>query len=188
MVRGDRVAQQCQDASARDVCDRLRVTLQCVEVGSLAHVGARAVPREDVPFGCGEALPTVVSFENIPISAGEHLCVDGCVNGRLNLIRARPDICQIDRSSILRRPQRLSCDVEIHRPRDRVGDHQRRGCEVVHLDVGVDTSFEITISTQDRRDRQIGFVDGRAYLGNQRPGIADTRRAAVTHDVEAKLL
>jgi hypothetical protein len=84
--------------------------------------------------------------------------------------------------------QRLGLEVEVHRAGQRVGDHQRRAGQVVHLDVRVDPALEVPVARQHRHDGQVGLVDrGRDLLG-QRAGVADAGGAAVADQVVAQLL
>ena len=58
----------------------------------------------------------------------------------------------------------------------------------VRLDVGVDAPFEIPVAAQHRHNGEAMLVDSRTHFRNQGSGVADARRAAIPHDVEAELL
>ena len=85
-------------------------------------------------------------------------------------------------------PERLVEQVDVHRPRERVRDHERRRREVVHLHVGVDPALEVAVARQHRDDREVLRVDDVGDLLRQRPRVPDAGRAAVADEVEAELL
>ena len=99
-----------------------------------------------------------------------------------------PDVLEVDVRAVLVLPERLVEQVDVHRPRQRVGHAQRRRGEVVHLHVGVDAALEVAVAAQHRHDREVLGVDGVGDLLRQRAGVADARRAAVADEVEAELL
>src|SRR5690606_39297359 len=84
--------------------------------------------------------------------------------------------------------QRLGVEVDVHRPGQRVGHHQRRGGQVVHLDIGVDAAFEVAVTGQHRGDREVVVVDRLGDLLRQRTGVANAGGAAVADEVEAQLV
>ena len=84
--------------------------------------------------------------------------------------------------------ERLVEQVDVHRPRERVGDDERRRREVVHLHVGVDPALEVAVAAEHGDDREVLGVDDRGDLLGQRAGVADARRAAVADEVEAERL
>ena len=84
--------------------------------------------------------------------------------------------------------ERLVEQVDVHRPRERVGHDERRRREVVHLHVGVDPALEVAVAREDGDDREVLGVDDVGDLLRQRPGVPDARRAAVADEVEAERL
>ena len=79
-------------------------------------------------------------------------------------------------------------DVDIHRARNRVRDHQRRRREVVESHDGIDAALEIAIAAQDRARHQVAILDRAGDRLVNRPAVADTGRASVTDQVEAQFL
>ncbi len=73
-------------------------------------------------------------------------------------------------------------------PAERIGHHQRRRGEIVHLHVRVDATLEVAIARQHRHDREIALADRLGHLLRQRPRVADAGGAAVADEVEAELL
>src|SRR6185369_1631494 len=78
--------------------------------------------------------------------------------------------------------------VDVHRAGQRVGDDQRRGRQVVHLDVRVDPALEVAVAGQHGDDGQVALVDPGGDLLLQRAGVADAGGAAVSDQVEADLI
>ena len=62
--------------------------------------------------------------------------------------------------------ERVRLEVEVHRAGQRVGDHQRRRREVVHLHVGVDAALEVAVAREHRGDREVVVVDGLAEISS----------------------
>src|SRR5205823_690014 len=83
---------------------------------------------------------------------------------------------------------RLVVQVDVHAAGQGVRHHQRGGCQVVHADVLVDATLEVAVAGQHGGGGQLAVVDRLADLGQQRAAVADTRRAPVADQVEAKLL
>ena len=104
------------------------------------------VPCEQLAFGHVEALPAVVAVEHGGVVLEEHLAADGTVNHGRDLLVGRPDVLQIHVIAVCVGTERLGLEVEVHRAGERVGDDQRRGGQVVHLDVRADAAFEVAVS------------------------------------------
>ena len=84
--------------------------------------------------------------------------------------------------------ERLVEQVDVHRPRERVGDHERRRGQIVHLHVGVDAALEVAVAAEHGHDREVLGVHDRRHLVGQRAGVADAGRAAVADEVEPERL
>ena len=78
--------------------------------------------------------------------------------------------------------------VQIHRAGQRVGDDERRRCQVVGADLLLDAAFEISVAAQHGRDNQAARVDLGRYIVRQRAAVADARRAAVADENETELI
>ena len=85
-------------------------------------------------------------------------------------------------------PSGSRLQVDVDRPGQRVGDHQRRRGEVVGQGQRVDAAFEVAVAAQHRGRDQIALLDRRADRLRQRPAVADAGRAAVADQVEAQRL
>ena len=85
-------------------------------------------------------------------------------------------------------PSGVLGDVDLHRAGEGVRDDQRRGRQVVHLDVGVDPALEVAVAGEHRGDGQVVVVDRLGDLLRQRAGVADAGGAAVADEVEADLV
>src|SRR6202012_3714191 len=95
-------------------------------------------PLEGVASRDVEAAPVVVALEHVGVVGGEHLGGDGAGHDAAHLVGGRPDVGQVDGVAVAVVAEGVAVQVDVHRARQRVGDHQRRGGQVVHLDVGVD--------------------------------------------------
>ena len=159
VVGGDRIAQLQQHPGTFDVRDRRRFTLQTLKVGSLAHIGGVLVPGEGRAFGSVQALPAVIAVEDGPVLRGEHLGVDGLGDDLLNFHRVRPDVPQEHIVALRVLAKRVILKVEVHSSGQRVGDHQRRGGQVVHLHIRVDAALKVAVARKHRSHRQILILD-----------------------------
>src|SRR5262249_52944809 len=188
VVGGDRVAQLREDTGTGDVGDRGRLHLHALEVRGLADVRRLRVPLEGVAGGDRQRLPLGVTGEDVPVGLVEPALGDGVGHDVGDLGLGRPDVLQVDRVAVLVGAQGVPGDVHLHGAREGVRDDQRRGGQVVHLDVGVDAALEVPVAGEDRSDREVVVVDGLGDLLRQRAGVADAGGAAVTDQVEADLV
>ena len=159
-----------------------------VEVRGLAHVGGLGVPREGVALRGGQRLPPLVAGEDVGVVVGEHVLADRPGDGLLDLGRRGPDVAQEHVVAVGVLPERVGLEVEVHRPGERVRDHQRRRGEVVHLHVRVDPALEVAVAGQHRDDREVVLLHRGRDLVDDRPGVADAGGAAVADQVVAELL
>src|SRR5699024_6919225 len=102
-----------------------------------------------------------------------------------DLLGGRPDVLQEDVVAVLVLTQRLGLEVEVHGAGDGVSDDEDRGRQVVHLDVRIDATLEVTVTGQDCGSSQVGAVDPLGDLLRQRAGVTDTDGAAIDDGVEA---
>ncbi len=72
------------------------------------------------------------------------------------------------------------------RPGERVGDDERRRCQVIGAHLRMDAALEVTVAGQYRGDDQVVLGDRERDVFGQRPAVADARRAAVADEVEAE--
>ncbi len=84
--------------------------------------------------------------------------------------------------------QGLGGDVDVQASRQRIGDHQRRRGEEIHLDFRMHAALEIAIAGQHRAGDDIGGSDGFGDFRLQGSGVADASGAAVTHGVKPERL
>ncbi len=188
VVGGDRVAQLGQDACAGDVLDRRGLHGHALEVRGLAHVGGLRVPLEGVAGRDRERLPLGVAREDVLVGLGEHVLADGGGHDLVDLGLGGPDVLEEDRVAVLVGAQGVLGDVHLHGAGQGVRDDQRRGRQVVHLDVRVDPALEVAVAGEHRGDREVVLVDRLGDLVRQRAGVADAGGAAVADQVEADLV
>ncbi len=188
VVGGDRVAELGQDAGAVDVRDRGGLHRHALEVRGLADVGRLRVPLEGVALRDGQRLPLGVAREDVGVGLVEHVLADGVRHDVVDLGLGRPDVLKVDRLAVLVDAERVLGDVDLHGAGDGVRDDQRRGRQVVHLDVRVDPALEVAVAGEHRRHGQVMVVDGLGDLLGQRARVADAGGAAVADEVEADLV
>ena len=138
------------------------------------------------PDGHLERVPALVARVHVGVAAREHLGLHRVLDRVVDLALRRPDVAQVDRLAVGALAERLGGEVDVHAAGERVGDHQRRRGEVVHLHLGVDPALEVPVARQHRRDRQVPLLDRRRDLLRQRAGVPDAGRAAVADEVEAE--
>ena len=159
VVGGDRVAEQGQHPCVFDAGQRSGLRGQIVEERRAAHVGGGRVPGECVPGRDRQGPPAVVAGEHLRVLAGEHLRAQAGGDDLADLGRRRPDVAQVHRLAVAAGAQRVGGQVDVHRPGQRVGDHQRRGGQVVQLGLGVDAALEVPVAGQHRADRKVPLGD-----------------------------
>ena len=171
-----------------DVVDAAHRHGHAVEVGRVLDVGGGAVPGVEVTLGRSHRIPARIALEHVGVVVREQLRPQGGGDHVADLPVARPDIAQVYRLAVAAGAQRFAGQVDVHGAGDGVGHHQRRGGEVVHLHLGVDSAFEVAVARQHRRHRQVVLGDAPGHRFGQRSGVADAGGAAVADDVEAQLL
>jgi hypothetical protein len=188
VVRGDRVAEQRQHPRALDVAQRLGLAREVLEVRAAGARRSIVVPREAVARRHLEPLPALVALEHLAVGAREHLPADRVLDRLRDLLRGRPDVGQEDLLAVVGDPERLVEQVDVHRPRERVGDDERRRREVVHLHVGLMRPSKLRLPESTEHDREVLGGDRLGDLLGQRSRVPDAGRAAVADEVEAELL
>ena len=154
--------------------------------GGPPDVGRLGLPGEAVAGRHRQAAPPVVALEDAGVLLAEHLGGDRAEHRLLNLALGRPDVLQVHRPPVGARAERLGGQVDVHRPGQRVGHHQRRRGEVVRAHVLLDAALEVAVAAQHRGNHQALLPHlGRDLLG-QRAAVADAGRAPVADEVEAE--
>ena len=128
----------------------------------------------------------LVALERGGVAGGEHLSVQGATDGICHRVIARPEVGQEHRLAVTVEPERLGGEVEVHGAGDRVGNDQWRRGQVVHLDVWVDTPFEVAVSRQHGDDGEVVLLGQLADAWEQRSGVTNAGRATEAHEVEAE--
>src|SRR5690606_15508230 len=105
-----------------------------------------------------------------------------------DLGRGGPDVAQEHGLAVGAGPERLLVEIDVHRARDRVRDHERRGREVVRAHDRVHATLEVAVTGEDRAHDVVAVLDGGGDALVYRAGVADARRAAVAGEIEAELL
>ena len=166
--------------------ERRGLSGQPVEVGRVADVGRVGLPLVDLAGRCRQRLPALVALEHVGVLRREQLGVDRREHRGLDLLLGRPDVLQVHRRTRRAHAQRLGCQVDIHRPCDGVGDHERRRREVVGPHERLDAALEVAVARQHRRHHQALVFDGRRHVIGQGTAVADAGRASVADEVESE--
>lgn len=82
--------------------------------------------------------------------------------------------------------KRFSGQIDVDRSGQGIGDDQRWRGQECRANLLVNPALEVTISGEHRGDDQFVRVNCLCYLANERPGVADTRCAAIAYGVEAE--
>ena len=190
VVGGDRVAELGQHAGTGDVRDRRRLAPPCPRsTGACARRSSSGPTRRCCRSGwAARASARRPRTRRRSREANISLSIEAVDD----VARPRLGVGQMSRRktgvAVLVVAQRVGREVEVHRAGEGVGDDQRRGRQVVHLDVGVDPALEVAVARQHRGTARSCVVDrGDDRLG-QRAGVADAGGAAVADEVEAELL
>ena len=152
VVGGDGVAEGREYASAGDVGDRGRLDGHAVEVGRLAHVGRGGVPFKRRTGRSRQRAPALVTVEDASVLMIEHACFDRRIDRRLHFCGIRPNVFQVHVVAVRADAESVFLEIEVHRTGERIGDHEWRRSQVVHLHVGVDAAFEVAVAREHSGD------------------------------------
>ena len=130
----------------------------------------------------------MVSVEYGSVVLEEHLAAHGAVHHGGHLGVGGPDVLEVHVVAIRVGAKRLGFEVEVHRAGERIGDNQRRGGQVVHLDVRADAAFEVAVAGEHGGDGQVVGVDRLGNLGQQRAGVADAGGATKADQLVAECI
>ena len=186
MVGSNRVTEQRKNSRARDVTHRRRLQGHSLEVGGLSDIGGLGIPLKGVTGRGGKRLPAFVTVKHRLVLTGEHLRVDRRINGRLHLGSVWPYVCQEHVLSARVLTQGLRVEVEVHGSRECIGNHERGACQVVHLDVGIDASFKVSVSRENSGHGQVVIVHRLGNLLVQGARVSDTGGAAIADQIETE--
>ena len=188
VVGGDLVAEQREDARVDHVLDRIGGHGHALEIGRVLHVGGVDAPLEGLARWRLDLAPVGVALEDVGVAFLEDLLGDELLDVRLDFLRRRPDVAQIDGLAVLALAQRLLRQVHVDVAGERVGDNERRRGEIVRLHIGVDATLEVAVARQHGRGDDVVLVDRLGDDFRQRTGVADAGRAAIADQIEADLV
>src|ERR1044072_6546287 len=84
--------------------------------------------------------------------------------------------------------ERVFRQVDVHAPRDRGSDNQRRTHQNVCLNTLMNARFEISLSGQDARGDEIMIARDLFYVCLEGTGISEASGATITDQIKAKLV
>ena len=187
VVSGDGVTKYRQHPRLLNRLQRRQRLVDGFKIRRMLHVGGVIAPGVGLALAHGDRAPVLIAGEHVGIAAAEHVVLNQ--RDRIgNILVARPDVLEKHRTVIGVQPQRLLAQVDTRIAGQRVGHHQRRRRQPVGLDLRMHAAFKVTVTREHRRYGKVVLADHLRYFIGQRPGVADTGGAAVTHQVEAQLV
>ena len=186
VVRGERVSEDGEDASAGDVLQRRRLRWEIIENGQLLNIGGVRVPGVKLARGHGHTGPPVVAREHIAVLALEHFRFQGRLNGGADLLLAGPDVPQVYGLVVAVVPQWVVDHVDVHATRQGEGYDQHGRSQVAGLHLGMDPGLEVAVAAEYRRGHQVMLSHRSTYLVRQGAAVADACGAAVADRVETQ--
>src|SRR5699024_10729643 len=139
---------------------RLRLGAHTLEVRGFAYVCRLRIPSEGRTFRRGQRLPPFVTLEAVVVARGEHVLGDRRGDDLLDLLLGGPDVGEVDVVAVRILAECVLREIEVHRARECVGDHQRRRGQVVHLHVRIDPALEVAVTGQYRHGGEIVLLNG----------------------------
>ena len=186
MVGGHRIPQVNQGAGPGNGGDRPRLGGQAGEKRGLLDVGAGRVPLIKAGGVGGDLPPFGGPFKHLPVSPAKLVGGDAFGDDFPYLTGGGPQVAQVDVGAVGGPSEGVPGQVDVHRARQGVGDHQRRGGQVVGPHQRADPPLEVAVAGQHRRRHQIIFGDGGGDGGRQGAGVADAGGAPVADGVETQ--
>ena len=188
VVGGDRIEEQPEDAGVDHVLHRLRRQRHSVEVRRVLDIGGGLVPGVGHAAGDLDPAPRGVAPEHVLVAGGERLAGDVGAHRLRHVLAGRPDVLQEHRLALAVVAQRLGGEIDVDRPGERIGHHQRRRGEVVGAHVRVHPALEVAVAGEHRHRDEVVPAHRFGDRIRQRPGVADAGGAAVTDEIEAELV
>ena len=96
-----------------------------------------------------QGVPTFSSLAQLVVGVQIDLRLDDRVFNMLNFLLGRPDFPQENRLTISIVGNWLRLEVNVHSARNGKGDHKWGRGEEVSLSEGVNSAFEVSVSTED---------------------------------------
>ena len=136
------------------------------------------------PCGNFHSAPGRVALKYFRVLLREHLAMDALLHRRLHFLIRRPDVAQENIFAGRVLAQGFMSEVHVDAPGDGVSHHQRRRRQIVGLHQRIHAALEIPVAGEHGGHRQLLFGHARGDFFRQRTAVADTRGAAVAHQVE----
>ncbi len=188
MVGRDRVAEDAHGAGALDVGDRSGRHAEVLEEGRFLDVGALGIPIVDLADAGWHFVPLGILVCEAGIEFLENLRLESCLHFVADFLEAGPDVFQENINADAVFGDGFFGEVDVHTTRERVSDDERWRHEEIGADVLVNAGFEVAVAREDGGGDEVVLNDGGFDLGSERAGVANTGRAAVADDLEAKLV
>ena len=186
VIGGDGIAQQSQNARPVDILDVRHFHGQFLEEGRMLDVGRGFIPLIEITLSHLDLVPKIASGKYIRVFLAKHFRVEARSQRIEDFLRRRPDFFQVDRLVVFTFADGFSIQVNVHRPGQGIGHDQRRRCQVIGFDQGMNAPLEVAVARNDRRGDEVPAADGFRHLARQRAAVADAGGAAVADHVEAQ--
>jgi len=135
--------------SVVDIRDFLDLSFGGLEERRVVDVGGVIIPRVEFTFRGLEVLPHLGSLKNVVVNINEHLRLDASFSNCTNFITSGPDFRKENILSILVLTNRLGFEVVVDGTGKGVSNDKRRRSQVVSSSVGMDSSFEVSVSGEN---------------------------------------
>ncbi|KFB73618.1 MAG: hypothetical protein AW09_001112 [Candidatus Accumulibacter phosphatis] len=182
MVGSDRVAEDQQRPRAANVAGKLRWQFEERRAGDVG----RWWPVVDLAGRRRNGFPEILVGADVGVTPAEGLGIERERQHGVDLLRARPDLAQIDRLAVGTATQRFAVEVDIGPAGDCKSHDQRRRSEVIGAQIGMDARFEVAVTREHRGGDELVIGNRLVERRVEVAGIADTGRAAVTGEREAE--
>jgi hypothetical protein len=188
VIGGDGVTHVQEAVGIVNVSDGLEFGLGALEEGRVVDVGRVIVPRVEFTSGGFEVLPHLRSLKDVVVDVNEHFGLDATFSNILNFITRRPDIGEENIFAVLVLTEGLSLKVMVDGTGKSVGNNERGRCQVVSTSVGMDSSFEVSVSREDGRGDHIVVDNGVLDLVGDISRVTNAGHATVTSGGETEVL
>lgn len=180
MISSDGVTKVTQTVSIFNTVDRGDVQL-AVEEGRIVNISRFFLPFILDALLDLKVVPSFSSLSNSGVVFSEHFRGNDLSSNSFNFFSGGPDISQEDIVSILVLTQGLSVKIEIDVTSKSVGNDQRRRSQIVSSGLGVNSTFEVSVTRKDSSSNKIVILNNLVEDGvDEITRVTDTGHAAIT--------
>ena len=126
MISRNRVAEHAQYTRALDIFHRTDIERELLEIRRMMNVRRVLVPFIQIAAGNLDVFPHIRAAEHVGVSVPEHFSAHARRSDFVDLLLRGPQVFQENRRAVRTDAERFFIEVNIHSPRERVGDDKRR--------------------------------------------------------------